>query len=211
MHATVQILGGLLEIDRVVNDHYRLVELWHREPVTAPNEVLPISFIMQNHVRNFQLWHVEDEARVKEVPDSVIADCKRRIDKLNQERNDFVEQVDIYLLSQLHKFHLPDESAPLHSETVGMMFDRLSILSLKLFHMNEQVQRTDVDLEHRRKCADKVEALRQQRADLQDCLSSCWRQIITGRRRFKVYRQFKMYNDDTLNMAVVAARKKLAP
>jgi Protein of unknown function (DUF4254) len=109
-------------------------------------------WIELNHLYNSLLWNEEDRARRTDVPASEIARCKRNIDAYNQKRNDAVEVIDQCILAALrHVTPLP--LARLHSETAGMMIDRLSILSLKIFHMRLQTERTDVDREHTVRCA----------------------------------------------------------
>jgi hypothetical protein len=150
------------------------------------------------HRANFELWHEEDKARVPEVPDAEIVRVKRAIDSLNQRRNDLVEKMDMWLIDRLDQ----DIAAPLHSETPGLMIDRLSILALKIYHTREESRRASATEEHRLKNAERLILLEEQREDLAGCLDALWAEVLEGRRRFRLYRQMKMYNDPELNPAV---------
>lgn len=154
--------------------------------------------IMQNHRYNTLLWQEEDRARRTDVPASEIAMSKRLIDQYNQKRNDAVEAIDEAILHALEDCpHEP--AARLNSETAGAMIDRLSILALKIFHMREQTQRVDAGREHVAACTAKLERLTLQRHDLAACLDQLIADAQAGHAYFKVYRQFKMYNDPALN------------
>jgi hypothetical protein len=157
-----------------------------------------MALAVAQHRANFELWHEEDKARVHGVPDAEIVRVKRAIDRLNQQRNDLVEQIDVRLMEGLQQ---PPE-APLHSETPGLMIDRLSILALKIYHTCEEARRASANAEHRRRNADRLALLMEQRQDLARCLDALWAQVLEGTRRFKLYRQMKMYNDPELNPAV---------
>jgi hypothetical protein len=160
-----------------------------------------LSAVAAQHQANFRLWHVEDVARVRSAADSDIANAKRAIDKINQQRNDLMEQVDTLLLESLPAAQQAS-SAKLHSETPGMMIDRLSILSLKLYHTQEEIERVDAPPGHAERNWERLSILEAQRQDLALCLDHLWRGVEDGDRRFKVYRQLKMYNDPNLNPAL---------
>lgn len=158
-----------------------------------------LDIVLTEHCCNFKLWHVEDKARRKDVPDKVIADCKRKIDKLNQLRNDWMEQIDLWVLKNI-KPYLPDKNIKKYnSETIGSILDRLSILSLKIYHMYEQTLRTDVDKEHIISCKEKLAVLEEQHVDLKNSLLDLIDDYYAGIKVPKVYFQFKMYNDPNLN------------
>ena len=154
--------------------------------------------VMAQHQANFDLWHEEDKARVPGVPDAEIVRVKRAIDRLNQKRNDLVETMDGWLMERLQQ----NAEAPLHSETPGLMIDRLSILALKIYHTHEEASRASANDEHRTKNLARLALLLEQRGDLAGCLDSLWAEVLDGSRRFKLYRQLKMYNDPELNPAV---------
>jgi len=174
-------------------------------------------WIAVNHRNNRLLWDEEDLARRTTVSGDEIAANKRAIDGYNQARNDATERVDELLLVALG---LVDEasarsdaprsnagcSARLNSETAGSMIDRLSILALKARAMREQAARSDVDDAHRTSARARLARLREQRADLAGCLDALLADCLAGRAWFKVYRQFKMYNDPRFNPALVAER-----
>ena len=163
--------------------------------------------IGDNHRHNRLLWDEEDLARRKTVPDTEIAKNKRAIDGFNQKRNDAIERIDEELLSSLADVKRR-ESAKLNSETAGAMIDRLSILSLKIHHMRLQTERTDVDRAHIDSCRAKLARLDEQRTDLAACLDRLLAECSRGESYFKVYRQFKMYNDPALNPAVYGESKR---
>ena len=155
-------------------------------------------YIELNHRNNCLLWDEEDQARRRDVGDTLIAANKRAIDGYNQRRQDAIEKIDEYLLQQAAGVvRLPD--ARQNSETAGSIIDRLSILSLKLYHMDRQRQRTDAGTEHVERCTAKLRVLQEQRIDLQNCLQALLGDVARGAAYFKVYRQFKMYNDPSLN------------
>jgi uncharacterized protein DUF4254 len=156
--------------------------------------------IEDNHRCNCLLWDEEDLARRRNVPDAEIAANKRAIDGYNQRRNDAIERMDEELLNFFKEIN--SEGARLHSETPGAMVDRLSILSLKIHHMRLQTLRSDVARAHVEECQAKLNRLNEQRTDLASCLDRLLAEIERGEARFKVYRQFKMYNDPALNPAV---------
>jgi hypothetical protein len=157
-----------------------------------------MALAMAQHRSNFELWHEEDKARVPGVPDAEIVRVKRAIDRLNQRRNDLVEKMDEWLMERLQQ----NAEAPLHSETPGLMIDRLSILALKIYHTREEAYRASATEEHRSRNVARLTLLEEQRGDLTGCLDSLWAQVLEGARRFKLYRQLKMYNDPELNPAV---------
>jgi len=157
-------------------------------------------WIEENHRSNTALWREEDRARRSDVPDSEIVRCKRNIDALNQRRNDAVEALDDCLLAALERVvPAPAPDARLSSETAGAIIDRLSILALKIHHMRQASQRREAGAEHMQRCADKLATLVAQRKDLATCLDRLLHEASCGVARFRTYRQFKMYNDPSLN------------
>ena len=163
----------------------------------SAGEGAPWSDIVENHRRNARLWDEEDLARRRNAPDAEIVANKRAIDTHNQARNDAVERIDGALLERLDS--ASNGNARLHSETAGMMIDRLSILALKLRAMRAQSMRADASAAHRAACRDKLARLEAQRVDLAGCLDALLADCAAGRARFRIYRQFKMYNDPAFN------------
>jgi Protein of unknown function (DUF4254) len=163
-----------------------------------------MALAMAQHRANFELWHEEDKARAPEASDAEIARVKRAIDVLNQRRNDLVEKMDAWLMERLEQ----NDAAPLHSETPGLMIDRLSILALKIYHTGEETQRASAMEGHRVRNEKRLALLVEQREDLGGCLDSLWAEVLTGTRRFKLYRQMKMYNDPELNPAVYGGKQR---
>jgi hypothetical protein len=155
------------------------------------------ALVLEQCSRNYQLWNQEDQARRTDVDDSVIAGVKRAIDKLNQQRNDLIEKLDEALLGELEAGM--NAAAPLNSETAGSIVDRMAIMGLKCHHMAREAGREDAGEEHRAKCAARLAVLREQRGDLGACFDELVSASRQGKRRFKVYRQYKMYNDPSLN------------
>ena len=155
--------------------------------------------VIAHHRANFDLWHEEDKAREPDATDAHIAQVKRNIDVLNQGRNDLVESIDRILLEAAGS---QNGSAALNSESPGLMIDRLSVLALKLYHTEEETRRTSAIEPHREKNRARLALLREQRADLAACLDDLWKHTHSGTRRFKLYRQMKMYNDPELNPAI---------
>lgn len=193
--------------EAVVHHQAEWTVRWHENP-TPPETGLPLALVEQNHRMNFDLWHEEDKARRDDLGAEPVRRAKRAIDRSNQARNDAIEQLDAWFLSQWPPAHL---AGPLHSETPGMMVDRLSILALKLHHMRIEAARESVTEEHRRKCSDKCAVLDEQLGDLKTCLQELLEQLLAGTRRFKIYRQLKMYNDTTLNPQLYGNSQKSAP
>ncbi|MBG0790896.1 MAG: DUF4254 domain-containing protein [Desulfovibrionaceae bacterium] len=155
--------------------------------------------VARQHWANFQLWHVEDRARRKDVDAVVIADCKYAIDRLNQLRNDLIERVDECLIRMIEPL-LPENGAEKYNtETVGAALDRLSIQALKIYHMDEQCKRHDVEQDHKDACGAKVLTLKQQHEDLERAIIDLIDEYAAGKKKPKVYFQFKMYNDPKLN------------
>ena len=187
------------------------------EPAPAGGELG--RWVQANHRNNSLLWAEEDLARRTTVADAEIAANKRAIDGYNQARNDATERVDELLLLALG---LVDEAsarsdapvsrvpagARLNSETAGSMIDRLSIMALKFKAMREQTLRADVDDAHRAASGVKLARLAQQRTDLAGCLDKLLAHTAAGEAYFKIYRQFKMYNDPQLNPQLVKERQK---
>jgi len=155
--------------------------------------------VEDNHRCNCLLWDEEDLARRRNVPDAAIVGNKRAIDGHNQKRNDAIERIDEHVLNLTAG---KKENARLSSETPGAMIDRLSILSLKIHHMRLQTLRTDVDRAHVENCLVKLNRLNEQRTDLAACLDRLLAECARGESYFKIYRQFKMYNDPALNPAI---------
>ena len=143
-------------------------------------------------------WHLEDIIRNPEIDPAVALQIKRRIDKSNQERTDTVEKIDDHFLEAFRHIKF-DKRARINSETPAWLLDRMSILMLKIYHMKEQTERKDVSIQHIAKCREKLSILEEQKEDMRQAFDQLIEDISTGARRFKVYRQMKMYNDETLN------------
>jgi len=162
--------------------------------------------IADNHDANVLLWAQEDQARRQGVPAEAIAANKRAIDGLNQRRNDALERMDELLVDRLFSA-TPARDSRQNSESAGSIIDRLSILSLKIHHMRVQAERTEAGAAHVTVCRQKLEVLDSQRLDLGACFDRLIQDCIAGRAHFKVYRQYKMYNDSALNPYLYDARR----
>lgn len=197
----------MIEVARILDLHSSTVERWHRESVDAPFDGV-WGIICTQHGFNFQLWHEEDIARSPDVSDGRIAQVKRAIDRFNQQRNDWIERVDDWITQELERRNIvADSGAKMSTETPGMAIDRLSILSLRLYHLQEQLERVDVSDEHRQSVGHKIAVCRLQKADLSRALEELLGDIEAGVKRHRTYRQFKMYNDPALNPYLYDRRK----
>lgn len=143
-------------------------------------------------------WHLEDIIRDPEIDPVAALALKRRIDKSNQDRTDMVEELDSYFLD-LYKDVAVAPDATINTESPAWALDRLSILALKIYHMQAEAARTDASEAHRAKCAAKLAVLLEQRADLTEAVDTLLDDIAAGRKYMKVYRQMKMYNDTDTN------------
>jgi hypothetical protein len=192
-----------LHVEKLTALQDELTTIWHVAPdaeLQTDDEFTEL--LGKQHRANYDLWHTEDEARTPGATDAQIVDVKRRIDTTNQRRNDLAEQIDATLLKALATRGLPAKDAPLNSESPGLMIDRLSILALKIYHTREEAERTDAPEGHAARNLERLGILEEQRTDLAHCLDALWSETLTGTRRFKVYRQLKMYNDPNLNPAI---------
>jgi len=186
-------------VQKITDLQHETVALWHDQPVENTHEGL-LGVVCQQHQFNFLLWHEEDIARSPDVGDARIAQVKRAIDGYNQNSNDWIEKIDDFLMHHLVAAGIvADDDAPLNTETPGSAIDRLSIMSLRIYHMQEQIDRTDTTDEHRAKAQAKLDLCLQQHHDLSTSLVQLLEDIFASRKRLKLYRQMKMYNDPTLN------------
>lgn len=189
----------------IADRQVEFVARWHEsDGKDLPHDGEGIEGAVLNQSRfNYLLWHEEDEARRTDVTDELIAKVKRSIDGLNQNRNDHIELIDEAIAADLEAEGIAQNpDAPINTETPGSVFDRLSIASLRLYHFSEQLERDDVDEAHINSVKEKIARFELQRSDLIEALDQLLDDIYSGAKQIKVYRQFKMYNDPTLNPAL---------
>lgn len=191
--------------NRAIDDYHRFDDVDH--PVENPFDEGSLDHLlyMKNWVDTVQ-WHLEDIIRDPQIDPVEALAIKRRIDKSNQVRTDMVEYIDSYLLDK-YKAVVPQSDARLNTETPAWAIDRLSILALKIYHMRQETQRSDVDEAHRDACRKKLDVLLSQQVDLSRAIEELIEDIEAGRKYMKTYKQMKMYNDPALN-PVLYARKK---
>lgn len=143
-------------------------------------------------------WHYEDIIRDPDIDPEAALDLKRKIDASNQDRTDLVEYIDSYFLKKHQSVQVKDD-ATINTESPAWAIDRLSILALKIYHMQEEVNRADASQEHIDKCSAKLNVLLEQKKDLSTAIDQLLADIEAGDKYMKVYKQMKMYNDDELN------------
>ena len=171
---------------------------WPTAPLSLPAQGLVWAYRL--HLYNFRLWHIEDGVRRPGASESFIAQSKRAIDTFNQQRHDQIEQLDIWLFTCLYEHNSRClAETELHSETPGNLLDRLSILTLKVYYMGCEAERQDATVVHRQTCRQRLAVLTEQHDDIYTCLCRLCLDLWSGRKTFKIYRQFKMYNDPDLN------------
>ncbi len=150
-------------------------------------------------------WHYEDIIRDPSIDPVAALSLKRQIDASNQDRTDMVEYIDSYFLDKYAAVEVKDD-ATINTESPAWAIDRLSILALKIFHMEEEANRNDASTDHKNACQNKLDILLEQRVDLSTALDQLLDDIAHGKKYMKVYKQMKMYNDDELN-PVLRSRK----
>lgn len=186
-------------VSQVADLHAQAVARWHTQPLDNPYTGV-MAVVCQQHQFNFQLWHEEDIARNPDVTDTRIAEVKRAIDGFNQQRNDWIERIDETFIQMLTAGGVnATADARLNTETPGSAVDRLSIMTLRIYHLREELDRDDIDDLHIAKVQEKLRRCGVQHADLSRSLSELLVDIFAGEKVLKVYRQMKMYNDPTLN------------
>jgi hypothetical protein len=183
--------------EKSINDYHVI------DDVDTPlkNPFAPASFegllYHKNWIDTVQ-WHLEDIIRKPDIEPVQGIAVKRRIDKSNQDRTDMVEKIDDFFLEKFRNT-TPRPHARMNSETPAWLLDRMSILMLKIYHMKEQTERRDADEAHIKRCQSKLNVLVEQKNDMREAFDQLIEDIASGERKFKVYRQMKMYNDETLN------------
>ncbi|MDE5941707.1 MAG: DUF4254 domain-containing protein [Muribaculaceae bacterium] len=150
-------------------------------------------------------WHMEDIIRDPQIEPADAVVLKRRIDASNQERTDMVEELDSWFRDR-YAGVTPSPDATINTESPAWALDRLSILAVKIFHMQAETERTDASAEHRARCAAKLDVLLEQRVDLTQAIDTLLDDIAAGRKYMKVYRQMKMYNDADTNPVLYAKK-----
>lgn len=191
--------------DRVVADYHSVdnVDAECRNPYTPGT----LEFLLYRKcwIDSVQ-WHLEDIIRDPEIDPVQALAIKRRIDRSNQDRTDVVEYIDSWYLDKF-KDVKPGADARINTETPAWAIDRLSILALKIYHMQIEASRPDAPAEHTAKCAGKLAVLKQQRVDLTSAICELLEDIASGSKYMKVYKQMKMYNDPSLNPVLYSSGK----
>src|SRR5215475_4812727 len=192
----------------VVPLYRSLTAVWAPQPAASLS--LPAQGLIwahRLHLNNFRLWHMEDGVRRPGASESFIAQSKRAIDTFNQQRHAEIEQLDTWLFTCLYEHNSRQRTeTELHSETPGNLLDRLSILTLKVYYMGCEAERQDATVVHRQTCGQRLAVLAEQYDDIYECLCRLCLDLWSGRKTFKIYRQFKMYNDPDLNPEIYRHR-----
>lgn len=200
----------MIDVQEIAQLHKKTVSDWHGQDICNPYPGL-LGLVCDQHSFNFRLWHQEDIARSPDVEDAEIAAVKRRIDKHNQNRNDWIEKVDDFLSQIVFERNIePKPGAPINTETPGSVIDRLSIMELRIYHMREQLDRDDASPEHMNSVSQKMALCQVQQAELQEALQQLLNNVAAGKVRHRTYRQMKMYNDPTLNPYLYKSEKPIA-
>lgn len=182
-------------VQEITDLHQTAIPRWKTEgKVTlSPQQSDFLKIAEENHGFNYQLWLAEDEARRDDLGFEHVYHAKRSIDHFNQQRNDRMEMLDRALVALLNP--CDGTECPVHSETPGMIIDRLSILALKQYHMQLQTTRMDASSQHREHCQKKLAIITAQLTQLTQCLEHLIQEVQTKTRTFHLYYQYKMYND----------------
>ena len=170
-----------------------------------PKDSLEHLLYRKNWIDTVQ-WHYEDIIRDPEIDPVAALTLKRKIDASNQDRTDMVEYIDSYFLQKFKTVEIKD-SATINTESPAWAIDRLSILELKIYHMEEEATRENASAEHRTACQGKLDILLQQRIDMTTAIDQLLEQIAAGEKYMKVYKQMKMYNDEELNPVLYQPKK----
>src|SRR5437667_1856055 len=196
----------MISVESITNLHRDCISRWHQQPIDNPREGF-LQVACEQLSYNFRLWHEEDKARSPTASDAEIAQVKRAIDKLNQQRNDWIEKLDDWITDELaRRSVVAPATAPQNTETLGSTIDRLSILALRIYHLIEQRDRADASPEHREGVARKLAVALAQHDDLSRAAQQLADDLFAGRKRHKTYRQLKMYNDPSLNPYLYQAK-----
>lgn len=189
-------MSELIQASTITQLHQNCIMQWKAAGISHQYEGL-YRQVEENHAFNYQLWHAEDRARRDDMGHEFVYHAKREIDRCNQLRNNCMETIDTLLFNSLQP--MSHTQCPVHSESPGMIIDRLSILALKSYHMELQTKRQDVDEQHRSTCRHKLAVIHQQLEQLTCCFDILIEEVVTKKRTFRIYHQFKMYNDPMLN------------
>lgn len=176
-------------------------------PLNNPYPLKSIEYYLylKNWIDTVQ-WHLEDIIRAPQIDPTEALQIKRRIDKSNQDRTDLVELIDSYFLDKYRDVK-PAKDATINTESPAWAIDRLSILALKIYHMQQETKRTDTTDEHRIQCQHKLNILLEQQKDLSCAIDQLLSDIQAGQKYMKVYKQMKMYNDPNLNPVLYGQKK----
>tara|TARA_R110000868_G_scaffold40945_1_gene140573 strand:- start:1887 stop:2492 length:606 start_codon:yes stop_codon:yes gene_type:complete len=191
--------------EQSINDYHQFDNVDQPINNPFPKDKFEHLLYVKNWIDTVQ-WHFEDIIRDPNIDPVAALTLKRRIDASNQERTDMVEYIDGYFLQKYSDVKVK-EDAKINSESPAWAFDRLSILALKIYHMNEEATREEASQEHRDKCQAKLNILLEQRTDLSSAIDDLLTDIENGDKFMKVYKQMKMYNDDELNPVLYQGKK----
>lgn len=191
--------------EQCIHDYHVIDDVY--QPTLNPYEKGSIEYLLyaKNWVDTVQ-WHYEDIIRDPQIDPVAALDLKRKIDASNQVRTDMVEYIDSYFL-QKYKDVSIKSNAKINTESPAWAIDRLSILALKIYHMNEEATRPDASVDHRAKCQEKLQVLLDQKSDMFTSISELLTDIANGEKYMKVYKQMKMYNDEDLNPVLYQQKK----
>lgn len=198
----------MIDVDKILEIHQETVVRWHDEDIDQPYDSV-YGIACAQHGYNFRLWHQEDIARNPTATDQEIANVKRSIDKLNQQRNDWIEKIDQWIVADVSRREISAMTdAPRNTETPGSAIDRLSILALRLYHLDEQTARLDATPDLIAAVNRKIKVCLAQQKDLSTSLAELLADIYAGRKRHGTYQQMKMYNDPKLNPQIYNAQRR---
>lgn len=196
----------MISLESITALHRDCIARWHDQPIDNTDDGF-LRIACEQLGYNFRLWHEEDKARSPTATDTEIAQVKRAIDKLNQQRNDWIEKLDDWITDELvRQKTVAPQTAPQNTETLGSTIDRLSILALRIYHLIEQRDREGISPEHRESVARKLAIALAQHDDLSRAAQQLADDLFAGRKRHKTYRQLKMYNDPSLNPYLYKAK-----